>query len=801
MSAGSEKESKLELAHVLFIDIVGYSKLLITEQRDRLETLKKIVQETSPVRASKGKRDLIRLPTGDGMALAFRGHPEAPVECALEISEALKAHPELPLRMGIHSGPVQEVRDVNERANVAGAGIDLAQRVMDCGDAGHILLSKRLADDLAPYPRWSSHLHDLGDAEVKHGARVHLFNLYTETAGNPALPTRLPTTPQSMAPKSSALWPKLVAPAVVFLLLAAAAWWYASRPRAKPVTVAAPVSTPANTPAPRISAPEKSIAVLPFENLSEEKANAYFADGVQDEILTNLAKIADLKVISRTSVMHYRTGTERNLRQIGEQLGVAHLLEGSVQRSEKKVRVNAQLIDARTDAHLWAETYDRDLADVFAIQSEIAQSIATQLQARLAPAEKALLGSKPTENSDAYLLYLQANELTRVAASKQDALNAAALYQQAIKLDPKFALAYARAAIWNSMMFAVGRIPERKQEARALVQAAQRLAPDLGEVHLALGLLASRLDSDNEKALVELHYAQSSLPNNAEISEISGTIYRRQGRWRDALAAFARASELDPQRANFSLADTYLRLRAWEPARAAYAAGVALEPQSPDGWLGLTEVQFVQSGDPAASRATLARLPPAIRGKPFISDAIWRYAMMMKDYDSAGNELPDRPADEFPALEPKEFYLACIAAAQGDAARSHALLQSVLPINEKGARDNPEDAVFHEHLATVYALLGRKDEAVREAQRAVELTPAGIDAVKRPIRLATLAFVYSRCGEVDRAVDLIAQLLTMPGAERITLAHLRFGWEWDPLRKDPRFQKILEGPEPATIYR
>lgn len=793
MSGKTDDGIKLELAHVLFLDIVGYSKLLITQQSERLETLKKIVQETTAVRSSKGKRDLIRLPTGDGMALAFRGRPEAPVECALEIAHALKAHPELPVRMGIHSGPVHEVRDVNERANIAGAGIDMAQRVMDCGDAGHILLSKRLADDLAPYPRWAATLHDLGEAEVKHGARVHLFNLYNETAGNPEAPakSRAGRGPAVLARKKTRTALVLTAAAVV--LAAVAAWWWGS-PQAKRTAAAAAANA-----APSIA--EKSVAVLPFENLSEDKANAYFADGIQDEILTNLAKIADLRVISRTSVMQYRSGTPRNLREIGKQLGVAHLLEGSVQRADKIVRVNAQLIDARTDAHVWAQTYDGDLANVFAIQSEIAQAIASQLQAKLAPAEKVRLETKPTENSEAYLLYLQANELTRVAASKQDAFDADSLYDEAIKLDPKFALAYARAAIWNSMIFSIGRNPERKQKALSLVQQAQRLAPDLAEVHLALGLCYYRLDSDYEKALTELRAAQVSLPNNSELSEVSGQIYRRQGRWRDALAAFARYSELDPRRANVSGAETLELLRQWEPARVAYTASVTLEPQLADAWVGLAYVQFAQSGDPGIARATLSRLPAALKGKPFVSDALWEYAMMAHDYVSAAQELPDRPLDEFPALDPKEFYRACIAVAEGDKAHASALLQSILPLYENGAREHPADPVFHTHLAKVYALLERKEEAIREAERAVELSPEQKDAISYPFYAANLAFVYARAGEIDQAVDLLTRLLTTPGAEGITRAHLRLGWEWDPLRDDARFQKILASPEPPTVYR
>ena len=545
MPSESASSPKAEIGHVLFIDIVGYSKRLINEQSDLLETLKQVVRETVQVRSAKDEGGVIRLPTGDGMALVFGSNVEQPVECALEISEALRQHPELSLRMGIHSGPINRVLDVNERANVAGAGIDLAQRVMDCGDSGHILLSKRAADDLAPYPRWNPHLHDLGEIEVKHSTRIHLFNLYTGEEGNPATPSSIAKRRAPLvlpaAPRSN--WRTWFLALLIVWSLGGAIWWFASH-----FTRPAP-GTEAKASAPAAS--EKSIAVLPFENLSEEKANAYFAEGVQDEILTNLAKIADLKVISRSSVMKYRSDVSRNLREIGNQLGVAHLLEGSVQRIEGKVRVNAQLIDARTDAHIWAQTYDRDLADVFAIQSDIARAIAAQLQAKLAPEEKVRLTANPTNNPQAYLLYLQANELLRTAASKDDAIQADKLYVQAIALDPDFTLARARASMLNSLMYLIGREPLRKERARTLAEETLLRAPQLGEGHLALALCYYRIDRDYAAALKELAIAGAALPNNAEVLDVSGYVYRRQGRWQDALDAFARARELDPRQAHF----------------------------------------------------------------------------------------------------------------------------------------------------------------------------------------------------------------------------------------------------------
>ncbi len=793
----NDPELKAEIGHVLFIDVVGYSKRLINEQSALLETLKGIVRATAAVQAAKDEGSLIQLPTGDGVALVFRENVEQPVECALEIGAALRQHPELPLRMGIHSGPINRVLDVNERANVAGAGIDVAQRVMDCGDAGHILLSKRAADDLAPYPRWNPHLHDLGEIEVKHGALVHLVNLFNPEAGNPATPSsitkkRAPLVPPLAAPRPN--WLTWVFAVLIVWSLGGAIWWFGFRPHN--VTVA-PSATPT---APAI--PEKSIAVLPFQNLSEEKANAYFADGVQDEILTNLAKIADLKVISRSSVMQYRSGTARNLREIGRQLGVANLLEGSVQRSAGKVRVNAQLIDTRTDTHLWAQTYDRDLADVFAIQSDIAKSIAEQLRAKLAPEEKARITTKPTHSSEAYLLYLQANELMRVAASREEAVQADKLYVQAIALDPQFVLARARASMLNSLMYSIGRDPLRKERARTLAEETLLRAPELGEAHLALGLCYYRIDRDYAAALKELAIAGAALPNDSEVLDFSGFVYRRQGRWQDALGVFARALELDPRQAHFNARPaTELSLRQWSAAEKSYEEGLQLEPQQIDGWIGLAAAQFGETGSPALSRSTLDRLSDTLKSKPGVSHARWEYAMFARDFAAAEASVPDRSQEEFIAFAPAAWYRACIAVAQGDREQAQALLAEIKPFYESKAREFPDDPTFHSLLGRLYALLGQKEGALREARRAVELCPESKDAVASATYRSRLAFVYAQTGEMDEAVALVSQLLTTPAADEINLARLRLSWEWDPLRNDPRFQALLAGPEPATVFQ
>ena len=358
-----------------------------------MQTLREIVRGTEQFRLAEAEGKLLRLPTGDGGALVFRTSPEAPVRCALEISKELKKHPELRVRMGIHSGAVNEITDLNEQANIAGAGINIAQRVMDCGDAGHILLSRHVAEDLEQYRQWQPYLHDLGECEVKHGVRVHAFNLYTDDVGNPEVPQKF--KPVAAAARRAVAERRRVSPSIIAIAILVAIATFLFWQRGKPKT-----SAPASV------IPEKSIAVLPFENRSRDPDNAYFADGIQDEILTRLSKIADLKVISRTSTQHYKSAPE-NLPEIAKQLGVAHILEGSVQKSGDAVRVNVQLIKAANDSHLWADTFDRKLTDIFSVESEVAKAIAEQLRAKLTGQEEQVIAAKPTDNAEAYDAYLR----------------------------------------------------------------------------------------------------------------------------------------------------------------------------------------------------------------------------------------------------------------------------------------------------------------------------------------------------------------------------------------------------------
>ena len=441
MAAEIKKEIQLEIAHVLFTDIVGYSKLPIHQQRAVVERLNEIVRGTDEFQAAETAARLIKIPTGDGITLVFYHSPEEPVECALEISRGLKKHPELQLRMGIHSGPVTGVIDATGKANVAGAGINIAQRVMDCGDARHILLSKHVAEDLEEYPHWQPHLHELGECEVKHGVRVSVVNLYTAELGNPAVPEKLKAARVAAAARRKRAAFRWLSLGVVSLLAVIAVIGFLLFRYRRPLTTV------------ELPVPEKSIAVLPFENRSEDKANAYFADGIQDEILTRLSKIADLKIISRTSTQQYKSAPE-NLPEIAKQLGVANILEGSVQKAGNQVRVNVHLVNVQTGSQLWAETYDRKLSDIFVIESQIAKGIVESLQAKLTGREEQALAAEPTNNPEAYDAYLRGLAFEARSNYSSEALfKAIDFYGLAVQLEPNFALAWARLSCAHALLY------------------------------------------------------------------------------------------------------------------------------------------------------------------------------------------------------------------------------------------------------------------------------------------------------------------------------------------------------------
>ena len=784
--ANEEKTKlRLEIAHVLFIDIVGYSKLLINEQSEQLRTLKEIVRGTEQFRLAEAEGKLLRLPTGDGGALVFRSSPEAPVLCALEISKALKDHPELRVRMGIHSGPVNEVTDLNEQANIAGAGINIAQRVMDCGDAGHILLSRHVADDLENYPHWQPCLHDLGEFEVKHGARIGIANLYDDQIGNPQRPKKLQVLRQRRART------RLAAIAGALLLLAGiiAGFLIVSKKSAKRT----------------LTAPEKSIAVLPFENLSEEKANAFFADGVQDEILTDLAKVADLKVISRTSVIGYRDMAGRNLRKIGQELGVAHLLEGSVQRSGNRVRVNAQLIDARNDAHLWGQTYDRDLADVFVIQSEIAKTIADQLQAKLSPSEKSAIERPPTSDISAFDLYAHAKDLLLTAAEsgagKADSLQAIDLLNQAVARDPSFFQAYCRLAEAHDGLYSTGydHTSARLALADAAIEAASRLRPNAGETHVARARNIYQGYRDYNGALAELELARQTLPNDSRVFELSGYIQRRQqGRYEESTRTLERAIELDPR--NVVLlqqvaAFNYPRLRHYADAKSAWDRLLAITPDDVSAKAERAMVDFEWKGDTRplhqmidAIRATNPAAVQRIAERWNICALAERDAAAANNALIASGENPIGLSSENVFFN-RPFVEGVIARMTKDDAKARSAFTAARAEQEKIVQAQPNYGPALCVLGLIDAGLGRKEEALREGRRAVELLPVEKDAPEGVDMVKYLAMIAAWIGDKDFACEQLA--IAIRGPSSLSYGQLKLMPFWDPLRGDPRFEQIV----------
>jgi TolB-like protein/class 3 adenylate cyclase/Flp pilus assembly protein TadD len=813
-SAVPTPDLQLQIAHVLLIDLVGYSKLLVNEQIEFLQELNQVVRGTESFRAADASGKLIRVPTGDGMALLFFHSPEEPARCALEISTALQQHPRIQLRMGIHSGPVNQVRDVNDETNVAGAGINVAQRVLDCGDAGHILLSEHVAVNLAEYRQWRSCLHDLGECEVKHGLRLHLFNLYKENLGNQQVPEKLKGRKRwkqasTVQPITAPHWRRM---ALVACLVSATALAIASFiffHRGSPPTTTPRVLGSTDTTA-MAAVPEKSIAVLPFENLSDEKQNAYFTDGIQDEILTGLSVVADLKVISRTSVMQYKTGTKRNLREIATELGVAHVLEGSVQRAGNRVRVTAQLIDARTDSHIWAEHYDRDLANVFAIQSEIAENIVAQLKANLTTSEKVAIAVRPTRDLEAFDLYLQAKQLVETFHEtpdwKETLLKALRLLDEAISRDGNFALAYCLAARANDALywFNLDNTPTRLAEAKVAAQKALELAPGLGQAHLAQALVYYQGSRDYAHAREELAIARRALPNSAEVYSLSGLIDRRQGRWEDAVKNLEKAAELDPRNSIIlnDLATLYDVLRRYDDEESVYARAINANPSSATYFQLLRAEVELQKGNIKTAREVLNSLPANYDPAGATTSTRIYLALYERDAASAAKILAASNLEELVcstgSLLPRSWFEALIARAQGDTQKARdAFATARLKIEEK-LHDQPNDGALLGMLGLVDAGLSRKEEALAGGRRAVELRPISNDALDGAVVIGNLAMIYAWVGDNDSAIERLTFLAKTPGGPEY--GQLKFDPAWDGLRGDVRFTNMVERLKPSGVH-
>jgi TolB-like protein/class 3 adenylate cyclase/Tfp pilus assembly protein PilF len=790
MAAEIKKEIQLEIAHVLFIDIVGYSKLSINEQHAAVEELNQVVRASKQFQQAEAASRLLKIPTGDGMALVFYTSPEAPAQCAVEISPLLKEHPRLQLRMGIHSGPVSGVVDVNERANLAGAGINMAKRVMDCGDAGHILLSKRVAEDLEQYDKWRPLLHDLGSCKVKHGVRVSVVNLHDDQFGNAKLPWKFETAQKRRA---RVRWAEVAVALLVLAAIIAGVVFLLRRPTNSALAIG-----------------EKSIAVLPFENLSSDKENAYFTDGVHDEILTNLAKIADLKVISRTSVMQYKSGRARNLRKIGKELGVAHVLEGSVQREVNKVRVIAQLIDARTDAHLWAQTYDRDLADVFAIQSEIAKAIADQLQAKLSPNEKKAIEQPPTTDLAAFDLYSRAKSILLTASfsvtGDPDLRKAIELLDEAVKRDPSFFDAYCQLAYAHGYFYGVwgDHTPARLALAEAALQAVTRLRPDAAETHLARAQYLYLGPRDYAGALAELEIARRALPNDPRVFEFTGYILRRRGQQEEGLQNLQRAVELDPR--NFltlqQIALSYQFLGRYAEAIAALDRALGIMPDNVETRTNRDAFYLFWKADTRPLHQTIDAILAQGSGAIASAADTWFFCALAERDPAAADRalvaLGDNPCwGEGEINLSRSFGEGLLARMTKDEARARTAFEAARSQQEKIVQAQPDYSPALCVLGLIDAALGRKDLALDEGRRAIALTPVEKDVTNGSFVLQYFAITAAWAGDKELALQQLKTGLRAPTASvMLSYGALKLHPLWDPLRGDPRFEKIVESLAP-----
>ena len=793
MMAEAKQDGQLEIAHVLFIDIVGYSKLPINRQRELFQQLNQIVRATEQFRRAEAADKLVRLPTGDGMALAFFTSPDAPVKCAIEISKAVGQA--LHLRMGINSGPVDAVPDVNDRSNVAGAGINVAQRVMDCGDAGHILLSKRVADDLGQYENWQPYLHELGVVEVKHGVRLEVVNFYGEEVGNPQLPEKVKRTREEQsaldhrASRIAARKRSLIIGSLLLAVAAAIGAWLLFHQQA-----------PHSTSLVSASIPNKSIAVLPLDNLSEEKANAFFADGIQEELLSNLAKIKDLKVISRTSVMQYKTGITRNLKEIAQQLGVSNVIEGSVRRSGNRIRVSVQLIDALTDRHIWVQDYDRTLVDSLALQGELATEIAAGVGATLSPQEKARVEATPTKNTAAYQAYLRGRALmTGLTADDSNLEEAPRSFEQAVSLDPTFALAWAYLSCADSNAYwrGVDPTPARLAAAKNAVDRAVALDSTLPETHLALGYYHYYGPRDFRGALAEFQLAEKSLPNNIEVLKAIGLIQRRFAHWDEAIAVLRRVVELDPRNVESAsiLATTYVARRRFTDAIAVADHMFAVEPSNTSAiWIKTT--CFWALGKPEAADAVLANSGADVHLRAHAALNKRHYAEAVELFLKAlnSNRLGDEKNDLLLDIGLAQQRAGNVAASR--AAYEQAVQQLTRELSAVNKNSGPE-ATLHSLLGVAYAGLGNAPAAVSEGRKGIALQPTSEDPFEGPEREEHMAQIYALLGNADEAIPILNRLLHTPSTtEGIAPELMRINPIWDPIRSDPRFQELVNDKKP-----
>jgi TolB-like protein/Flp pilus assembly protein TadD/class 3 adenylate cyclase len=691
MSSASSSDVKLEIGHVLFIDIVGYSKLLITDQSERLQKLKEIVWGTEQFRQAQAEGKLLRLPTGDGGALVFRNNPEAPVLCAMEISKELKRHPELHVRMGIHSGPVNEITDLNEQANIAGAGINIAQRVMDCGDAGHILLSRHVAEDLEDYPRWRTYLHELGECAVKHGVRIGVVNLYRDDVGNAQAPRKFRTLRKRRA---SVRW-GMAAAALLLVAATVAAFVLVLRRPAQSIA--------------NLVEWEKSIAVLPLVNAGGDPNNEYFSDGLSEELIAVLAKLPTLKVIGRSSSFLFK-GTSEDSRTIGKKLGVANLLEGTVRKEGDRVRIVAELISAADGRELWTETYERELKDVFAVQSEIAKAVTSQLKIKLLGLPPQSDAAPPNENLAAYTA-LQLGDFYVGRNNEEGFRKAIEFYNEAIRLDPYYALAYARLSLaWQALgQFSLGgdELAAAYGKARGAAQTALSLPPNIPEAHQAMGTTLLFADHNFEEAAAQFRQAEELAPADTETKKQLTYLLFTEGRLQEAEDMCRKYLALEPlvTGASLTLGRILIAREKYDEAESCLRKGAELQPKGNRWHMHLTNIDLLKGKSAAALEE--ARLEPA---------GFWQ-----------------------------DYAIALAQQAQGDRAAADAVLQEFI---EKHSVQGPFQ------IATIYALRKEPDEMFTWLERAYTENDAGLT------QLLTAPFIHNY--RSDPRFAALCQKLKLP---------------------------------------
>ena len=790
MSSIQEPHLRLEVGHILFLDIVGFSRLLADEQKELVQELNQIVRETKQFQAAEAEGKLTRLPTGDGMVLVFTNDPEAPVECALEISQKLQSRPQLKLRMGIHSGPVNPFADVNDQSNLAGAGINVAQRVVGCGDAGHILLSKHFAEDLEHYVQWRSHLHDIGRVEVKHGARISVVNFYTDQLGNSALPAPIRRARASVRLKSAAV------AALLLITALGVGFWMLRRSQEKLINAVAAI-------------PSKSIAVLPFENRSQDADNAYFADGIQDEILTRLSNIADLKVISRTSTQHYKSAPQ-NLTEIARQLGVAHILEGSVQKSGDAVRVNVQLIKAANDSHLWADTFDRKLTDIFSVESDIAKAVADQLRAKLTGQEEGVIVAKPTDNVEAYDAYLRGLAYTLKAATTTTSILGAQKYlREAVRLDPKFALSWALLSYVDAvgyLSFKLQPTPALREQAGRAAEVALMLQPNLGEALLAKGYFHYACLKDYDTAVRYFEEARRFLPNSSRIPESLAYVARRRGQWDQSDYYFQEAERLDPRNANLltqhALSD--VQRRRFPEALRKLDKVLDISPGDIDTFA-LKAAIAQAEGDLPRAAALLAPLQPTAEISSALETQVYQ-AILERHPAEIIPRLKEILTKPDPALGyingELRFWLGWAQEVGGDRCAAQESWQQARAELEAFLKEQPDNYLLIGDLALTMAGLGDTADAFALSERAKAAIPIEKDAIESPIPTEILGRVAAYVRDRDRAIASLEKILLIPydgalaSGVPLTPALLRLDPMFDGLRNDPRFQKLTASEAP-----